>query len=187
MPRPYKKPRPPCPNDDCSASLSKCGRRASGKVRYRCAKCSKDFTLGKSADWIAVASEVMSGTDLATMALRWGATEEISRRMLHAWTERAKHKHKTTRINPGQACWIETVDGREYSLGLSRAPSYRLLGWSGQKSPALVAGSVDAPMVIGGQSGAAWLRSVLDCATSSGEREDRLWLVLARSNGWRLE
>lgn len=177
MPRPFPTTRPPCPNPKCRALLRKHDKVA-GRQRYRCPVCRELITPGKSADWVTLASQVMTGATTQRMAQALKADEQSVRSMLFAWATRAQEMNSRQPPMDGSRRVDCAVGGYFVSVGIARGKMFRIIEWmpyaAGPLSDSGVSKERDwVATLIGGGKG------------DQQEVEARLWVALARSNGWR--
>lgn len=182
MPRPYTRPRPPCPAPACQADLRKHDTHGGGQ-RYRCPVCGALVKPGRSADWVALAAGVLAGLSLPALAEHMGAEEKSVRAMLAAWARRAQQRHLRQPAGVGQGWWWKSVGGYQVAVGVMRGGKPRVVGWRGGPAPPGVA--LTKPLLAGT---GPWVKQIL--VGANGDPADevaRLWVAMARTNAWRLD
>lgn len=181
MPRHYPRQRPPCPAPGCRADLRKHDTVA-GVQRYRCPVCHVLVKPGKSADWVALAGEVLAGSSLADMAEHMGADADTVRLMLAAWARRSSERGTRQPAGPGQGWWLKTTGNYTVGVGVMRGGSPRIVGWSGGPT---VPDTPPLHKALVHNTG-SWVRSLVAAGSDPSEVADRLWVAMARTNAWRL-
>lgn len=122
--------------------------------------------------------------------LSWGAVQLRLERL----AEEAEQRYRVRPPGVGSGWWCVDLPSSVQPPGKAavgrQRHGYRLLGWAmgPEATQDLEQRMGSAPLVEGAGPPRAWLeRSLGNQAKSWPEAEQRLWVLLARSNGWRLE
>lgn len=181
MPRRPLTPPPPCPISACGAYLHKHDMIGRTK-RYRCPKCHGLVRAGRSAEWAALSAEVMRGSRLSTMASNLFTDEKSARLMISAWARRAEARHGRAPPGTGSGWWWVSTAAGLVAIGLARARSPRVVGWESGPNP-----TVDCLAHPCLEDSGKWAQRLVSCSEETEEVRDRLWIAMAKTNGWRLD
>ena len=122
--------------------------------------------------------------------MSWGAVQLRMQRL----ADEAKNRYRVRAPGVGSGWWCVALPETFPKVGVAavgkQRQSYRLLGWAtGAEAGLIIEQQMGcAPLLAGSDLASAWLeRSLGSHFRGWTEAEQRLWILLAWSNGWKAE